>query len=94
MECPEELLCAADFTLVSELVNNHKEKVEAWKEALESRKIRVDDKNMKTMITSGNVCKFTDEGKFLCAVFRKGVCNNFILFQFGGVRDVVVSVVK
>ena len=55
LECPEELLCAADFTLVSELVNNHKEKVEAWKEALESRKIRVDDKNMKTMITSGNV---------------------------------------
>lgn len=55
MECPEELLCAADFTLVSELVNNHKEKVEAWKEVLESRRIRVDDKNMKTMITSGNV---------------------------------------
>ena len=54
LECPEELLCAADFTLVSESVNSHKEKVEAWKQALESRRIGVDDKNRKTMI-SGNV---------------------------------------
>ena len=49
---------------------------------------------MKMMITSENASKFTEEGKFLSAVFRKGVCSNFILCQFGGIRDVGVSEVK
>ena len=64
------------------------------KALLELKGIRVDSKNMKKMITSENASKFTEEGKFLSAVFRKGVCSNFILCQFGGIRDVGVSEVK
>ena len=39
--CPEELLYADDFALVSESLNDLKVRLEAWKGPLESKKLRI-----------------------------------------------------
>ena len=44
--------------------------------------MRVNVKKTKMMIRSKNAVKVTIDGKFPCAVCRKGVGSNFILCQF------------
>ena len=70
--CPEVLVHADDFALVSETLEDLKGRLGAWKRALESKWLRVNVKKTK-MISSENSGKVTIEGKFPCAVFRKGV---------------------
>ena len=50
--CPEELLYGNDLTLVSEILQGLKGRLEAWKGALESKGLRVKVKKTKMMIGS------------------------------------------
>ena len=56
-----------------------KGRLETWKGALELKRLRVNVKKIKMMISSGNPGKFTVEGKFPCAVYIKGLGSNSIL---------------
>ena len=59
-----------------------KERLEAWKVVLEAKGLSQNAKKTKMMIGSENAGKVTFEKNFPCAVCRKGVGSNFILFQF------------
>ena len=69
------------MTLVSEIHKILKGKLEARKGALKSKRLSVNVKRTK-IISSENVGKATEEGKFPCAVSRKGEDSNSILYQF------------
>ena len=75
----EELVYADDLTLVCETLEGLGGKLAAWKWALESKKLTVNVKNTDMMINNENVGRVTVEGKFPCAVVRKGVCSSSIL---------------
>ena len=66
------------MVLVSETLEDLKGRTEAWKRALDSKKV----KKTKIIIISENAEKVTIEGKIPCAVCKKGVGSNFILCQF------------
>ena len=57
--CPEGLLYADDLTLVSESLEDLKGKLEAWKEAWESKGSRVNAKIMKIRVSNKNAEKIT-----------------------------------
>ena len=90
--CPEELLYADDLALVSETLAELIEKLESWKSAMESKGLRVNLKKTKVMISGSEVGKNRDEGRYPCAVCRKGVGNNSIVSfaSFGYINVVVV----
>ena len=52
--------------------------MEVWKRALESNGLRINVERTKIIICE----KVTLEGKFPCAVCKKGAGNNFILSEF------------
>ena len=58
-ECPERLVYANDLTLVSEPLEDLKGKLEAWKEAWESKGSRVNAKIMKIRVSNKNAEKIT-----------------------------------
>ena len=62
---------ADGLAFVTEILEGLKERLEAWKGALESKSSRVDVGKTKMMIDSENVGKITVERAFFCAVFRK-----------------------
>ena len=62
----------------SEALEDLKGRLEPWKEALKSNRLRVNVKKMKMMISSENVGKVTEEGTFPCPIFRKGLGSNSI----------------
>ena len=67
--------------MVSENLESLKGRLgEAWKGALELKKVRVNVKKTKMMISSKNVGKVTIEGTFPCAACRKSVGRKSILF--------------
>ena len=72
---PRELIYGNSLALESETLEILKERIEAWKGGL-----RVNVKKTKMMISSENSVKFTEEGKFLCAIWRKGVGSNLSQF--------------
>ena len=80
--CPNELFYAVDMALVNETIECLKGRLEAWTGTLESKWLRENVKNTKTMISSKNAGKVTIEGKFPCAVLWKGIGSNSILCQF------------
>ena len=80
--CLEKLLYADNVTLFSKTLEGLKGKLETWKRVLESKWLRVNVKKTKMMIRSKNAVKVTIDGKFPCAVYRKGLGSNFILCQF------------
>ena len=55
--CSEELLYDDDFALVNETLEGMKGRLEAWKGALKSERLRVNVKKTKIMISSENVGK-------------------------------------
>ena len=60
-----------------------KGRLETWKNALESKGLRVNVKKTKKIITDGgNSAKVTMEGRFPCAAYKNGVGINSILCQF------------
>ena len=70
--------------LVSETVEGLNGRLKACKGALESKGLGVNVNKTKMMISCENVGtgKVALEGKFPCAVYRKGVGSNSILCQF------------
>ena len=88
---------AGDLALVSETSEGLKGRLEAMKGALESKTLRVNVKKTKMMISNTNEEKGTVEGKFPCAVRRKSVRSNLIIFSFPGVvcmRDIMILEIK
>ena len=57
-------------------------RLEAWKEASNSKRLQVNVKKTKMMISNENAGKVTIEGKFSYSVCRKDVGSNSILCQF------------
>lgn len=70
--------------LVSKTLEGLKGRLETWKGVLESKGLTGNVEMTKTIISSENSVKDTVEGKFPCAVCRKGVHSNSILCQFCG----------
>ena len=77
--CSEVLVYADDLILVCEKLEGLGGKLVAWKWVFESKKLTVNVKKTDMMINNENVGKVTVEGKFPCAVVRKGVCSSSIL---------------
>ena len=69
------------MALVTETLEDLKRRLEAWKGAFESKRLRVHFKKTKMMISSENAEKVAVEVKFHCAVCREGVGINSILCQ-------------
>ena len=69
------------MVLVIETLEDLKGRLEAWKGAFESKRLRVHFKKTKMMISSENAEKVAVEVKFHCAVCREGVGINSILCQ-------------
>ena len=74
--CPEELLCAGELALVSEKFEGLKERLEACKGSIASKRLRVNFKVAKMIISSENDGKVTERDKFAWAVCRKDVDSN------------------
>ena len=73
---------ADDLELVSEILDRPKGSLEAFKEALQSKGLKVNIKKPKKVISNENAGKVATEGNFPCAVFSKGAERNPILCQF------------
>ena len=65
--CPEELIYADDLVLVSETFEGLKGKQEIGKGAWESKKLRVNVKKKKLVISGENAGEIIVESKFPCA---------------------------
>ena len=64
---------ADGLAFVTEILEGLKERLEAWKGALESKGSRVDVRKTKMMIDSENVGKITVERAFFLCCFQKDV---------------------
>ena len=62
---------------ISESLEGLERRIEVWKVALKPKGLRVNLKT-KLMISCENARKVTEEGKFTCAVCRKGLGSNSI----------------
>ena len=69
------------MALVGKTLEGLKDRLKAWKGALESKGSRINVKKTKKMISSENGQKVA-ENKFPCAISRKGVGSNSILWPF------------
>ena len=65
------MLYADDLALICETWERPKERLEAWKGALESIGLTVNVKKTKTMTSSENTGKVSEEDKFPSAFSRK-----------------------
>ena len=67
-----KLLYIGDFSLVSALLEGLKEKLETWKDKLESTELRVNVKKKKIIATGDKAWKVRKEEKLSYGVFSKG----------------------
>uniref|UniRef100_UPI00358FAC8D uncharacterized protein n=1 Tax=Myxine glutinosa TaxID=7769 RepID=UPI00358FAC8D len=75
---PWELLYADDLVLIAESMDGLKEKMNKWKECMETKGLKVNIGKTKVM-ASGKACGEVERtGKWPCAVCRKGVGVNSI----------------
>ena len=76
-----EQLYADDVAFFRETLRDLKGRQDAWKEVLDSKRLIVNIKKSKTMMSSENGERLQWKAGF-CAVCRKGVGSNSILCQF------------
>ena len=60
------------MALFTGILKDLKGRLEVWRRALESKRLRVNVKKTKMIISSQNAGKVKIEGKFSCAVCRRG----------------------
>lgn len=70
-ECIEQLLNADDLELVSKSLRNLKERVGAWKVALDPKELSLSFKKTKMITCGKNTSKCTERCKFPCTVCKK-----------------------
>lgn len=75
---PWEILYADDLVLMAENVDELKEKLSAWKYAMERKGLKVNVGKTK-VLWKGEEADIIESGKFPCAVCGKGVGGNSIL---------------
>ena len=92
---PWELLYADDLAIISESLEELEERYVNWKNALESKGLRVNIGKTKVMVSSTDVGKAVKTGKFPCGVCSKGVgvnsiycshCNHWIHQRCSGLQ--------
>ena len=76
--CPWELLYADDLVLIAESMAELTAKFETWKQAMESKGLRVNMKKTKVMVSERDSLAIQPSGKHPCSVCRKGVGRNSI----------------
>ena len=69
---PRKLLYTGDFALVSALLEGLKEKLETWKDKLESTELRLNVKKEKIIAIGDKAWKDRNEEKLSCGVCSKG----------------------
>ena len=84
--CPEELLYADDLVLVSERVDSLKGILKVWRRGLESRRLRLNVKKTLMMVITHSAGQVTEEGKFSCAVCRKGIDRCWVHEIYSNIR--------
>ena len=67
------------MALVSETLERLKWRLGAWQGRSELKGLRPNVKKTKMVLSSKNAGKVTMEGKFLCAVYKKGAGSSSIL---------------
>ena len=67
------------MVLVNEALEGLKWKLGAWQGTSELKGLRPNVEKTKMVLSSKNAGKVTMEGKFLCAVYKKGVGSSSIL---------------
>ena len=72
---PWELFFADDLVIIAKSLEECIDRVKAWKEAMESKGLRVNMGKTKFMASGINLDVLRDSGKFPCAVCRTGVGN-------------------
>ena len=72
---PWELLFADDLVIIATSLEELKNRIEAWKEGLESKGLRMNMRQTMVMVSGRGLDVLHDSGKYPCAVCRKGVGN-------------------
>ena len=72
---PWELLFADDLVIIATSLEELKNRIEAWKEGLESKGLRMNMRKTMVMVSGRGLDVLHDSGKYPCAVCRKGVGN-------------------
>ena len=76
--CPWELLYADDLAIIASTLEELLERLQKWKESMESKGLRVNMPKTKIMFCKDGTNTLKDSGKFPCGVCRSGVGNNSI----------------
>ena len=92
---PWELLYADDLVIIAESLDELVQKIELWKNGMESKGLRVSTPKTKVMICETDSNPLTKSGKYPCGVCRSGVGSNSIyivtLALTGYIKPAVVS---
>ena len=70
---PWELLYADDLAVIADTLEECVSTLNAWKEGMENKGLRVNMKKIKFMVTGPGLDVLRDSGAFPCAVCRNGV---------------------
>ena len=79
--CPYELLYADDLVLMSETLEDLKEKLTIWKNNIEGKGLRVNVEKTKILCSRHNSEVKSDPVKWPCSICHKGVGSNSIFCQ-------------
>ena len=74
--CIEQLLDADDLELVSKSLRKLKERLGAWKVALDPKELSLSFKKTKMITCGKNASKCTEWCKFPCTVCKKGIIKS------------------
>uniref|UniRef100_A0A0L8HJT1 Zinc finger PHD-type domain-containing protein n=1 Tax=Octopus bimaculoides TaxID=37653 RepID=A0A0L8HJT1_OCTBM len=77
-ECPWELLYADDLALIAESLSALEEKLQVWKQGLESKGFRVNLAKIKVLISRKSDKLQIPSVRWVCSICRKGVGRNSI----------------